>query len=227
MIALKPGYNEIRWTAAPQPLQGLVWLALIERAYGRNLATGTGFIGYDRGDRYPNLSAFATDASYLVFVTAAYDLPEAVAAEAGSFPAFNGYVPTPAPTMPARPSVPATIPGTVNAQTAAVDIIGGTLVARTDEGLIPYSTRTTELRYLLFGFALNSALAGGTVQVQRNGHVTYPGLGLTPGATLLAGDNGRIVYSSEGMGVHHVIGRATTDDSFSFTSSYSTIKLSA
>jgi len=224
MIALKPGYNEVVWTGASQPLQGLPWLSIIDRAYGRNLTTGSGFIGYSRGDLFPTLSTLETGANYLLFVTEAYDLAEANKAETGTFPAFNGYVPATGAT-PTVPVVNAPIPGTVNSQTAAAIIIGGTLVARVDEGLVPYSTIDTKLRYLLFGFALNSAMPGGTVQVQRSGHVTYPGLGLVPGATLLAGDNGRIVYSNEGMAVHHVVGRATSDDSFSFTSSYTTYSL--
>jgi len=226
MINLAPNaFTAITWTDAAQAISDLPWVSLIVRAYGHNLATNSGFINYVQGNQFPSLRRFETGIDYLVFVSAPYALSEAVAAPAGAFPAFPGY--NPVIVTPTAPVSSGAIPGTVNAQTAAVTIIGGTLVARVANGLIPYSTKSaTEQRYLLFGFALNSALAGGTVQVQRNGIVTYPGLGLIPGATLLAGDNGRIVYSAEGMAIHHVIGRAVTDDSFSFSSSYTTIKIS-
>jgi len=225
MIKLEIGYNAVRWTAPSQFIRELDWAPLINRAYTRNPTTGAGFIGNTKGDLFPTLTTFEPNVDYLLEMLGSYNLLRGVLAPAGAFPAFDGYTPVNPDTSTTSPTTPGSVPGTVNAQIAAAQIIGGTLVARLAQGLVPYSTHDTELRYKLFGFALNSAGPGESVQVQRNGYVTYPGLGLKPGATLLAGENGQIVYSSDGMAVHHVIGRAETDDSFSFSSSYTTISL--
>jgi len=225
MIALAPGYNAVRWTGEKQMIRALDWAPLINRVYTRNPTTGNGFVGNTKGDLFPTLTAFEPGVDYLIDMLGSYDLMRGTLAPTGAFAAFDGYTPVESGISMPDPVTPGSIPGTVNSQIAAAQIIGGTLVARLAQGLVPYSTATTNLRYLLFGFALNSAGPGETVQVQRNGYVTYPGLGLTPGATLFAGDNGQLVYSNEGMAVHHVVGRAETDDSFSFSSSYTTISL--
>lgn len=223
MMKLVAGYNAVRWTAATQAIRSFAGAPLMNRVYTRNPNTGAGFIGNTKGDLFPTLATFETGVDYLIEMLASYTLTEGTAAPAGSFSAFPGYTPATDAATPLPPT--GSIPGTVNSQIAAAQIIGGRLVARTAQGLVHYSTLDASLRYKLFGLALNSAVPGGVVQVQRNGYVTYPGLGLRPGATILAGDDGQLVYSNEGMAVHHVVGRAETDDSFSFSSSYTTILL--
>jgi hypothetical protein len=208
MIVLQPGYNEIVWTGPPQPLQGLPWLPIISRAYGRNLVTGSGFIGYSRGDLFPSLSMLSTGANYLLFVTESYTLAAADAATTGTFPAFNGYVP--AVTTP--PVVPQTGPGFIATGVAAVSIIGGMLVARTMAGLVPYDTSSLNLIHLLFGVALNSAAPGGAVSVQRGGYILYPGLGLPVDQTLFAGLGGRFSTNSRAMAFSQIVGRAISPD---------------
>lgn len=213
MITLQPGYNEVVWTGASQPLQGVAWLSIIDRAYGRNLTTGSGFVGYSRGDLFPTLSALSQGANYLLFVTESYVLADATATASGAFPAFNGYVPTAA--TPALP-VPQTGPGFVASAIAAAAIIGGMLVARVDSGVVPYSAGSLDLAHLLFGVALNNALAGGQVSVQRGGYILYPGLGLVPGQTLFAGTNGGFTGNSRGQAFSQVVGRAISADEFMY-----------
>ena len=225
MIQLPEGFSAIQWTGQLVLIRTLPWILRVNKIYARNPVTGTGYIGYDRNDLYPSLTAFVPGIDYLVDMLSGYLLPEAVTAPAGVFSAFPGYVPVAVAVPDPASSTPTPIPGTVNTGTAASIIIGGTLVARVEAGIVPYSTTTLDLRYLIFGFALNSSLAGGVVQVQRSGVVQYPGLGLEPNRTLLAGANGRIVYTSEGMAVHHVIGRSLSDDTFVYSSSYTTYAL--
>jgi hypothetical protein len=211
-------YTAVRWTAKTQAIKDLVWLALINKAYGVNPVTGVGYVGYTRGDRYPTLATFVQGVDYLLDVSSDYALDEANAAPDGAFAAFDGYVPPAGSTTPATPSTPTTptspTPGFIASAIAAQPIIGGSLVARTAEGIVPHSSKDLSLIHLLFGIALNNALPGDVVNVQRGGYILYPGLGLTPGTMLFVGDNGKLVPSNKGLAFSQIVGRAISPDEF-------------
>lgn len=203
-------FTAIRWTAATQPIAGVAWAAAIDSAYTKNPVTNAGYVGYTRGAKFPSLTTFLPGVDYLIYANESYALADADAAPAGAFAAFVGYTPPVAAPAPTTPAVPT--PGFVATATAAAPIIGGSIVARTADGVVPHSAKNLDLIHLLFGIALNSALPGGSVSVQRGGYVLYPGLGLIPDTTLFVGDNGKFVTSNEGLAFSQVVGRAISPD---------------
>lgn len=210
MITLPIGFTAVTWTGADTPIASLADVASISRVFTVNPVTNTGFWGYQRGGLYPTLSMLRTGVNYLVNASAPFTLMDAVGAPS-AFASFPGYT-APGATTPA--TNPATGPGFVATAIAANNVIGGTLVARIADGVLPYDATNLAHRYLLFGVALNSALPGGMVSVQRGGYVTYPGLTLTPGMVLVAGANGQITTTTDGLAFSQVIGKAISADEF-------------
>lgn len=121
--------------------------------------------------------------------------------------------------MPIKYFLSNTPQGFVTSGLAAGNVIGGRLVARLAQGLVHYDASLIEHRYHLLGFALTSAGPGEVVTVQRGGTAYYAGLGLPDNSTLLAGREGRLVTSDQGLVFRQIVGKSIGPDQFVYAPS--------
>lgn len=90
-------------------------------------------------------------------------------------------------------------------------IVAGQLLVIFNDDVTPYNALNVAHADLLIGIATNSAIVGGTVNVQAEGLVSIAGLNLTHDVVYFAGPNGSLVTSDDGMAFSQIIGHARSN----------------